>query len=103
MSSEKPSHFPDFPNESRAPKIDSKPTYRKIESYQMHAILCLIFCCFPAAIPALLYSWEVQKQVARGNYGQAERASKNARLWCIISVVGGVLALIAYVTARSMP
>jgi hypothetical protein len=63
---------------------------RHVKNYMTEAILCLIFCAWPLAIPAIIYAADVKPRLRRGDYRGAVRASNNAKRWCIISVCVGV-------------
>ena len=66
----------------------------QVENYLVFAILTTVLCCLPAGIPAIVYSSQVNSKLLAGDVAGAQAASKNAKLWCIISVAlffGGIL------------
>lgn len=68
------------------------PPGQPIPTYLWQSIVCLVLCCLPAAIPAIVYSTKVDPAVARGDFAAAKQASDNARLWCWISLGVGLVA-----------
>ncbi|RSK38244.1 MULTISPECIES: CD225/dispanin family protein [Mangrovimonas] len=72
--------------------MENKPT--RPNSYLALAIISTILCCLPAGIVSIIYSTKVNSLYEDGNYAEAERASKNAKTWGIVSVA---LALLIYI------
>lgn len=73
------------------PVPQSAPIKKCPENYMVFSILTTILCCLPAGIAAILYSSKVDKAWAQGNEEEAIKNSDQARLWCIISLVGGII------------
>ncbi len=71
---------------------DSVSPGQPIPTYLWQSIVCLVLCCLPAAIPAIVYSTKVDPAVARGDYAAAKLASDNAKLWCWVSFGIGIVA-----------
>ena len=63
--------------------------------YLILSVLELLFCCWPAAIPALIYALRTRRYSSNGDIEAAERSARGARVWLIISAAAG-LAAIAY-------
>lgn len=61
------------------------------------SVLVTIFCCFIPGIIAIIFSSQVSNRYYSGDYEGARRASRNAEIWIIVSVVLGVLAATLYV------
>jgi hypothetical protein len=74
-------------------------TERHVKNYMAEAILCLIFCAWPLAIPAIIYAADVKTRLRRGDHRGAVRASENAKKWCIISVCVGLGIFVLVVIA----
>ena len=55
------------------------------------AILSTLLCCLPAGIVAIVYSSNVESKYAHGDYAGAVSASETAKLWCILSIVFGLI------------
>jgi hypothetical protein len=71
--------------------------------YTVQSVLTLLFCCWPFAIPALVYGSKVDKLYYQGQKAEAWEASKNAKKWCIVSCVcGAAYILIVTVIAVIM-
>ena len=67
----------------------------QIPNYLVWAIVSA-FCCMPLAIPAIIYSAQVNSKVAAGDLAGAMASSKNARTFAITAVVLGALATGGY-------
>ena len=55
------------------------------------AILSLVFCCAPASIVAIVFAARVSSLYYSGQYEASARASRNAEIWIIVSIVLGVV------------
>lgn len=73
------------------------PPGTTVQNYLVFAILTTVFCCLPAGIPAIVYAAQVNGKLQAGDLAGAEVASKNAKMWCLISLgLGlGIMALYA--------
>ncbi len=60
------------------------PTYMAI------AILSTIFCCLPFGIVSIVKASQVGSLYGQGSYEEAQKASKSAKKWAIISAVTAV-------------
>jgi uncharacterized membrane protein len=68
-----------------------KPT--RPNSYLALAIISTILCCLPTGIVSIIYATKVNSSYEDGNYDEANRASKNAKTWGLVSIG---LAVILY-------
>ena len=66
------------------------------KNYLLWSVLTTLLCCFAAGIVALVFSTQVASRYYRGDYDGAERASRNAQIWVIASVVLGVITNTLY-------
>lgn len=67
-------------------------------SYLVWSILATIFCCLPFGIVAIVKSAKVESLYAQGDYDKSLQSSNDAKKWCIISaVVGIVVSIIAFI------
>jgi hypothetical protein len=76
-----------------------------VQNYLVFAILTTIFCCLPAGIPAIVYAAQVNGKLQMGDLAGAQQASKNAKLWCLISLgvgLGGILLYFVLIMAGVM-
>lgn len=80
------------PAEKTKPPPQQPP---QIPNYLVWAIVSA-FCCLPLAIPAIIFSAQVNSKIAAGDLAGAMASSKNARIFAIIAVVVGVLAAGVY-------
>jgi hypothetical protein len=56
-----------------------------------------IFCCWPLAIPAIIFAAKVNGQVAAGDMAGAQDSSKKAKMFSFIAIGLGLLGIIIYV------
>jgi hypothetical protein len=62
----------------------------EVPNYLVFAILTTVLCCLPAGIPAIVYAAQVNGKLQAGDIAGAQLASKNAKMWCIISAGVGL-------------
>jgi hypothetical protein len=68
-----------------------------VPNYLVFAILATVFCCLPTGIPAIVYAAQVNGKLQAGDLAGAQQASKNARMWCLISLGLGIAVFVFYV------
>lgn len=73
---------------------ETKPA--RPNSYLALAIISTILCCLPTGIVSIVYATKVNSAYEDGKYEEAEKASKNAKLWGLISVGAAALVGILY-------
>jgi hypothetical protein len=61
-----------------------------VPNYLVFAILTTVLCCLPAGIPAIVYAAQVNGKLQAGDIAGAQLASKNAKMWCMISAGVGL-------------
>jgi interferon-induced transmembrane protein len=62
------------------------PPGATVPNYLVFAILATVLCCLPTGIAAIIYAAQVNTKLQAGDYGGANESSKNAKMWCWISV-----------------
>lgn len=67
-----------------------------VPNYMVPAIIS-IFCCWPLAIPAIIFAAKVNGQVAAGDMAGAQDSSKKAKMFSFIAIGLGLLGIIIYV------
>ena len=67
-----------------------------IPNYMVYAIIS-IFCCWPLAIPAIIFATQVNGKVAAGDIAGAQDASKKAKMFSFIAIGLGLLGVVIYV------
>jgi predicted secreted protein len=67
-----------------------------VPNYLVPAIIS-IFCCWPLAIPAIIFAVQVNNKVQAGDVAGAQDASKKAKMFSFIAIGLGVLCILAYV------
>ncbi|WP_111307573.1 CD225/dispanin family protein [Confluentibacter sediminis] len=75
--------------------MENKPP--RPSSYLALAIITTIVCCLPTGIVSIIYSTKVNGLYEDGKYDEAERASKNAKTWGLVSIGAAFLGVIVYV------
>lgn len=78
------------PGMPATPQINDKPS-----SYLGWAVAACILCCVPFGIVAIIFASQVNEKWLCGDFEGARRASSNAQLWIILSVVFGIITSIA--------
>jgi hypothetical protein len=68
-----------------------------VPNYLVPAIIS-VFCCWPLAIPAIIFAAQVNGKVASGDMAGALEASKKAKMFSFIAIglglVGGLIYLL---------
>ena len=72
------------------------PPGATVQNYLVFAILATVLCCLPAGIPAIIYAAQVNSKLQAGDLAGAQTASKNAKLWCLISLGLGLGSMVLY-------
>jgi len=71
-----------------------------VPNYMVPAIIS-IFCCWPLAIPAIIFASQVNGKVAAGDIQGAQDASKKAKLFSFIGLgiglVGWIIGIIYWI------
>ena len=67
------------------------------QNYLIFCILSILFCCWPLAVVALIYSTKVNSNYDVGNYAESLEYSRKTRNWLITSAICGVVLMIFYV------
>lgn len=62
-------------------------------TYLAWNIVVMICCCIPTGLVGLIYSTMVQPRYMRGDYDGARKASQNAEIWLIVTIVAGLISL----------
>ncbi len=62
-----------------------------VKNWLVESILALVCCCWPLAIPAIVFAAQVNGKLASGDYAGAVQASKSAKMWLIIAVCAGLV------------
>jgi hypothetical protein len=67
-----------------------------VPNYMVPAIIS-IFCCWPLAIPAIIFAAKVNNQVAAGDAAGAQDSSKKAKMFSFIAIGLGLLGILCYI------
>lgn len=60
-------------------------------NYLWQSIVCLVLCCWPFAIPAIIFATKVRPAYESGDYAGAVEASKKAKTWFLVSLIVGFI------------
>lgn len=71
-------------------------------TYMLWAVIATICCCMPAGIVAIIYSSSVSSKYFARDYEGAKRASENAEIWIIASIVLGIVVNALYLPLALM-
>ena len=67
-----------------------------VPNYLVPAIIS-IFCCWPLAIPAIIFATQVNGKVAAGDIAGAQESSKKAKMFSFIAIGLGLLGILIYI------
>lgn len=67
------------------------------KNWLIESILATIFCCLPFGIAGIVNATKVESYYYAGDYAAAEKASKNAKKWTMVSVFVSVGLLFLYI------
>lgn len=67
-----------------------------IPNYLVLAIVCTLCCCLPTGIVALIYSAQVNTKLALGDHTGAAASSRNALIWCCVSLGLGTVTGVGF-------
>lgn len=67
------------------------------ETYLVWSVVITILCCLIPGIIAIIYSASVSSKYYQGNIEGARRASRNAQIWCIVSIIAGIVWATLYI------
>jgi hypothetical protein len=56
-----------------------------------------IFCCWPLAIPAIIFATQVQGKWAMGDFAGAQDSAQKARTFSLIAIILGLSLLVLYI------
>ena len=66
-----------------------------VPNYLVPAIIS-IFCCWPLAIPAIIFATQVNGKIAAGDIAGAQESSKKAKMFSFIAIGLGLLIGLIY-------
>ena len=87
----RPDLMPEAPPPPVPPPAASQPGATPVRDYLILSILALIFCAWPLAIPAIVFSIRANNLKRRGDVPQAQVEASRARLWLLLSVALGIV------------
>lgn len=75
--------------------MENKPA--RPSSYLALAIISTILCCLPTGIVSIIYATKVNSAYEDGKYDEANKASKNAKTWGLVSIGIALLGWLVYI------
>ncbi|NMH86079.1 CD225/dispanin family protein [Flavivirga algicola] len=66
-------------------------------SYLALAIISTIMCCLPTGIVSIIYATKVNSNYEDGKYEEANSASKNAKIWGLVSIGIALFGWLIYI------
>src|SRR5437016_14282788 len=66
-----------------------------VPNYMVPAIIS-IFCCWPLAIPAIIFAAQVNNKAQAGDVAGAQDSSKKAKMFSFIAIGIGVLGVVGW-------
>ncbi|MDE7402668.1 MAG: CD225/dispanin family protein [Muribaculaceae bacterium] len=94
---------PEMPQSQQTPPpVNTNPPFRQPEAnlnkrepmpptYLLWAVLATICCCMPAGVVAIVFASSVSSRWFAGDIEGARKASRNAEIWIIVSIVLGIV------------
>ena len=73
-----------------------------VPNYLPQAILVTVFCCVPFGIVAIVNAAQVNSKLQSGDYEGALVSSQNAKKWCWISFILGIIFILLYAVILAM-
>lgn len=73
------------------PQNVNTPSEPMPPTYLVWSVIITILCCLIPGIVAIIYSASVSSKYYRGDVEGAKRASRYAQIWCIVSIVTGIV------------
>lgn len=84
-------------NQSLSPPMNSPNLNpQNIPNYLWQSIVVTVLCCLPFGIPAIVYASKVNNALLQGDTQAAQRASRTAGIWCLVSLIAAVVFWILY-------
>jgi hypothetical protein len=71
-----------------------------IDNHMAFAIFTMLCCCTPLGIVAVVYASQVNGKMRIGDYAGALSSANNAKNWCWISIVCGVILTIVVIVGN---
>lgn len=62
-----------------------------IPTFLWQSIVVTMCCCLPFGIPAIIYASQVESKRQHGDIAGAMLSSKNAKMWCWIGLIVGLI------------
>jgi len=72
----------------------------EVPNYMTQAVMVTLCCCLPFGIVAIVKASQVNTLLAKGEYDQAVTASEEAKKYCWIGFVLGIIANGAYIALQ---
>lgn len=77
------------------PQTGGTPPIRP-KNWLVESILVTIFCCLPFGIAGIVFASQVNSKYDAGDFVGADRASKQAKTWTLVSFIIGIASLLIW-------
>jgi interferon-induced transmembrane protein/zinc ribbon protein len=75
------------------PSYGAPPSTEPIPNYLIQSILVTLCCCLPLGVVAIIFAAQVNSKLAAGDVAGAREASANAKKFCWIALILGIVAI----------
>lgn len=72
----------------------SNPAGMNIPNYLWQSIVITLCCCLPLGVVAIIFSAQVNSKLAQGDVSGAMEASRKAKMFCLIGLALGLVAIV---------
>ena len=70
--------------------------------YLVLSIITTVCCCLPFGVVGIVYATKINSAMNAGNYEEAQRSAKTAKIWIIVAAAVGVIANIIVAIMAAM-
>lgn len=81
----------DSPAPPPVPNPETAEREKMPDTYLVWSVIATVLCCMVPGVIAIIYSASVSSKYYAGDIEGAQRASRNAQIWIIVSLIAGIL------------
>ena len=70
--------------------------------YLVLSIITTVCCCLPFGVVGIVYATKINSAMNAGNYEEAQKSAKTAKIWIIVAAAVGVIANIIVAVMAAM-
>lgn len=79
------------PYQRQGPRLMDGNREEMPETYLVWSVIITLLCCLIPGVVAIIFSASVSSKYYAGDIEGARRASRNAQIWCIVSIIAGIV------------